>query len=382
MILEFGAKNYYCFKEWVSISFKLNQQCPNEISYGEEFTKILGVKGANASGKTNVLKALNFLHDFCTNSFNDKPDSEIDVSSFFYNEESTELYVEFKCDEILYKYEVELTKDAVIRETLYRTIKRENKVFERIGNELVTCVKEFDSLKIITLRDNASIISTANQYGIQDLATIYKFFNHIITNVNIFGLRGLAPDPDFISKYLYENDGYLDFVKNIIIKYDPDIKDIKILSREDESKGGVTVYYPIFSYHNKQQGKEFLTFLYQSSGTKALYLQLASYKWVLQNGGLLVLDEFDINLHPDILPDLLSIFLDKQINTMGAQLIFTTHNTSILDYLGKYRAYLVNKEDCESYAYRLDELSGDILRNDRDITPIYKSGKIGGVPKL
>ena len=101
-----------------------------------------------------------------------------------------------------------------------------------------------------------------------------------------------------------------------------------------------------------------------------------------RSGGLLILDEFDINLHPHILPKLLNLFNDKTFNTEGAQMIFSTHNGEVLDWLGRYRCYLVNKENNESYAYRLDEIPGDVLRNDRPITPIYNRGDIGGVPKV
>ena len=94
------------------------------------------------------------------------------------------------------------------------------------------------------------------------------------------------------------------------------------------------------------------------------------------------MDEFDINYHAFILPKLISLFENKDINKKTAQFIFTSHNTEIIDTLGKYRTYLVNKENNESYCYRLDEIQGDILRNDRLISPIYKEGKIGGVPKL
>lgn len=379
MILEYGVKNYFCFKEWTTISFRLNQQCPVNISQGEEFTKILGVKGANASGKTNILKALNFLSVFCSMSFNDKPEKEIGVRSFFYGDKPTEFYVEFKSKDILYRYEVELTQERIYRETIYRTIKRESKIIERIDNKLKICNREFSNLKVINLRNNASIISTAHQYEIKELDDLYVFFKYISTNVNLYGLEEATPDLNRMSKFFEKNTEYFNFAEKLIIRYDPDVKNIEIYTRED--KVGDTVYFPVFNY-DVDSPKNFLTFHDQSSGTKALYLQLARYKFSLDNGSLLVLDEFDINLHPDILPDLLSLFLNEKINNNQAQLIFTTHNTAILDYLGKYRAYLVNKENNESYAYRLDEIPGDILRNDRDITPVYRSGKIGGIPKF
>jgi len=50
--------------------------------------------------------------------------------------------------------------------------------------------------------------------------------------------------------------------------------------------------------------------------------------------------------------------------------------------MGKYRTFLVNKTDNESFGYRLDEIPGEMLRNDRSITPIYNAGKIGGIPRI
>ena len=84
----------------------------------------------------------------------------------------------------------------------------------------------------------------------------------------------------------------------------------------------------------------------------------------------------------DNLHALLELFENEETNINDAQLIFTTHNADIMDKLSKYRIILTSKENNESFLYRLDEIPGDILRNDRPISPIYKSGKIGGIPKI
>ena len=114
-------------------------------------------------------------------------------------------------------------------------------------------------------------------------------------------------------------------------------------------------------------------------GTKALFLTLYKYWLTIKNGGLLVLDEFDTHLHAMILPELIELFTNRKINKNNAQLIITAHNTEIIDSLGRYSTVLVNKENNESYSYRLDEVA--LLRNDRPISPLYKKGKIGGTPK-
>jgi AAA15 family ATPase/GTPase len=379
MILEYGVKNFCCFKEWIDISFKVSANCPDLICHDKPVTNILCVKGANGSGKTNALKALSFLVEFCKNSFSYKPDAKIPLETFFYNVDPTEFFLEFVSNDITYRYELVLSEKEIISETFYRKHARFTKIVERKGIKLVKCAKDYKELEVVKLRSNASLISTAHQYEISVFNPIYDFFNKIVTNVNFFGHLGENIEVEKASEFYHDHNYIFEFVKELILKFDSGIRDIELKTTERDD--GVTEYSPLFSYDIEDK-KKYLTYLSQSSGTKSLYLQLASYKAVLDAGGVLVLDEFDTKLHPHILPILLKIFTDIKSNKDKAQLIFSTHNAEILDILGKYRTYLINKEDNESYGYRLDEIPGDIIRNDRPLMPIYNSGKIGGVPKI
>ncbi|MDI7238388.1 ATP-binding protein [Providencia huaxiensis] len=385
MLVSFGAKNFSSFKEGFEISFKLAKSCPVDISKGKSISNLVCVKGANGSGKTNILRALYFLSSFITDSFSSKPDEAIPFDSYFNNHEPSDFYVSFYLDNILYTYELTATDRGVLSERMYKKLKRKTIIFERIGNNLTEIQSEYSELqKIPNLRSNVSVISTARQFGFNVTEDIWYIFRNILSNVSYTGLMAESFDIDFINKFLFKNPEYMEFTKKIITKFDPAIKDIFIdetninisLAGESQKK-----YIPWFVY-NVDGETEILSFTSQSSGTKALYKQLVAYKSVIDAGGILILDEFDINLHPHILPFLLKIFLDEELNTDNAQIIFTTHNTDILDFLGRYRTYLVNKEGTESYCYRLDEIPGDILRNDRLISPAYNQGKIGGVPSL
>ncbi len=380
MILEFGAKNFYSFKEGFKVSMRLGDGCPESISKGKPYANVMAVKGANASGKTNVLKVLSFFKIFATNSFNDKPDSKIAFNSFFNTHQSTELYIIFLDNGIEYRYELEVTTNKIISEVIYRKKKKENKIIERIGNNINFRLNEFKALDIMKLRNNASLISTANQYDIESTSVIYTLFNIIITNVNFLGRNDNLLDYNFITKWYFEDQHLFKFVKQILSLSDIGIDDIEIKIRKNE-ESGEEIYFPVFKYNIEKKSNS-LAFLDQSSGTQALYLQLALYKIVLDMGSTLVLDEFDINLHADLLPMLIDFFDDEEKNPNNAQLIFTTHHTDIMDKLGKYRVVLVNKEENESFLYRLDEIPGDMLRNDRSIVQKYKEGKIGGKPRL
>lgn len=379
MLLEFGLRNFFCFKEGVSISFKLDKNCPSEVARGRNFTTAMCVKGANGSGKTHLLKGLSFLGWFCASSFEQKPDAPTGVAPFFQSKKPTELYAEFAIGESTFLYELSVTEREIRRETIYRTVGKRTKIVERKGDEIVFCTNEFDRLKTMNLRRNASIISSAHQYGFSEIGELYAFFSGILTNVTYAGLSEPLTDIDAVSAHLNSDGEFLGFVKSYIENCDGGVSDLKIVSSKKED--GTDQYSPLF-IHEVEGKKYSVTRHAESSGTKMLFRRLPLYKIVLDTGGILVLDEFEMHLHPHLLPSLVRLFEDPESNPKDAQLLFTTHDSEIMNYMGRYRTYLVNKEDNISFAYRLDEIPGDLLRNGRPLVPAYNDGKIGGVPRI
>jgi len=379
MILSYGAKNFFCFKEWVEISFELNSGVPEELSKGNPYSLALCLKGGNGSGKTNGLKILSFLAYFCAQSFTQlKPEGLIPLETFFNKKKNAEFFIKFNDKNTEYRYELILNTKSVVSEKIYKKNKRTVLVFERSYDKIIknTLAKSFP----VKLRKNASFICTARQSEIKELFPIYKFFDNVISNVSHSGFTKwmLEVSEAELSNFYNENPDYLEFTVEKLKKFDTGIKNIDILSYEKDMKKG---FYPLFKFDVESEECS-LTYRGQSSGTKVLFSLLRLYKSTLDIGGILILDEFDINLHPDILPHLVDFFDNDENNPKKAQLVFTTHNADIIDKMGKYRTYLFNKEENESYCYRLDELPGNLIRNDRLITPLYKSGKIGGVPKI
>ncbi|UTC64459.1 ATP-binding protein [Treponema sp. OMZ 788] len=378
MLLRYGAKNFFCFKDWIEIDLSFSSQPAREANNGDLCAKSICLKGANSSGKTNALKALSFISRFCTDSFKNKPDTDFKLDTFFNNDNDSEFFIDFKISNIEYSYEAILSKNKVQSEKLFRKDKRRTLVLSRTNNQIDKNTF-FDSKRQLILRNNASIISTAKQYEIHEFNILYDFFFGIIVNVGYHGLEHERLDVSILTGFYKKNKKLLDFVKSKIKQFDAGIEDIEIGSYFNEKKE--EILFPIFS-HLSDNTTSKLMYESQSSGTKTLYSYLGVYYLALADGGVLALDEFDINLHPDILPHLVHWFEDKEINKNGAQLIFTTHNIEIMDSMGKYRTYLFNKEKGNSYCYRLDELSSNALRNDRPISPLYKMGKLGGVPLL
>ena len=247
-------------------------------------------------------------------------------------------------------------------------------------NNKVSINHLYDNESKIILRNNASIISTLHQYAIQEIESIYNFFNKHTINVTYTGLRyEIRRDVSAISEVYFRNPEALNFTKQLIKKFDTGISDIIISFREDEKDK--KIYFPIFC-HDVDNSNSKLGIDSESTGTRALYINLLYYYENLKSGGVLILDEFDINLHPDILPHLINLFIKRDSNPNNAQMIFTSLNPDVLDILGKYRTYLFEKENGESFCYRLDEPETNILRNDRSVSAPYKRHLLGGYPKI
>lgn len=385
MIFSYGARNYFSFREGMVVSFELNSKVPRAVSQGLKATTVLGVKGANASGKTNVLKCLAFITSFITTSFNNDENDGLNFDPFFKSDKSSEFYIDFESEGVRYVYELEATKSVVIREAIYKKVSRRTLLVERVGNEVKYRVNELQELDLIELKSNASLLSSAYKYKFKnqnlDILNIIGFFVLVRGNVSVMGVSDSYFNHKLAARNYFNNPEALEFAKAIIVKSDLGISDIEI--HEAIASNGEKEYFPIF-LHNTDCGPDedrWLTPWDESSGTMALFNKLGLYWVILEHGGVLVMDEFDINCHSMLLPNLVNLFLDKSVNKKSAQFIFTAHSTEIIDVLGKYRTILVNKEKSESYAYRLDEIPGDLIRNDRSISALYREGKIGGVPK-
>lgn len=380
MILEYGIRNFLSFKEGATVSFRLDGKVPSEVSGGRDFATVMCVKGANGSGKTHLLKGLAFLSHFICKSFGEDVDDPIPINPFGFSEEPSQFYVEFRIGTTNYRYDLEVTRNRVERECLTKKVKREVKVFERIRDTLPTATGEFKLLKKTKLRKNASAISIARQHEIRDVLTIHKFFSSNRFNVSSSGVRMVPPNNlQAAAKFIHDNPGVLPWILEFLKECDTGIKDIKILKEKMEGEQRER-YTPVF-IHSAGGVDLPVSDFHESAGTKQLFALLLSYGAALSTGGTLILDEFDLYLHPDLLPKLLELFTGPE-NTKGAQLLFSSHQNDVMDICGRYRTYLVQKEDNASFCYRLDEIPGDVLRNGRSIVQPYKEGRIGGVPRL
>lgn len=408
MIHSFTFKNFCSFAETATISFvdirkgietKSNMFCDSPS--GERLSKVTTLIGPNASGKTSALKALAFLSWFVSNSFVGlKGEEEIPLDAFAFSgtkDNVSEFELIFEQEKSVYKYILHLCKTHVVLEELYS--KKETQHFTYLfkrewnpENQITDISQRVIGLKteIVkeVLRKNVSLIAASVAIKNDALADISKFWQKIISNVYRLGkswdTSSLGKEKLFDATKDYNSNQDLfkkavQFLKDIDLGLD----DIKIEEGEAHhaKTGEIKKVYLPYGVH-KVEGKEYyLPFAFESSGTKNMFVLLNYLFPVIESGGIAVIDELEIDLHPHTLPRIIELFGNPETNPNNSQLLFTSHSLEILNHLEKEQVVLVEKnENCKSKLYRLDELKG--VRRDDNIYAKYMAGAYGAVPNI
>jgi len=402
MIHSFSCKNFYSFNDLTTVSFVVNEKTPKNNGYftapsGVRLSKVGTVIGHNASGKTNLLKVLPFIKWLIIDSSNIDPDGYLPVKSFMFNERKDnpiELSTDFEIDGDIFTYNVVMEEKKIISEEL--TVKNKTKqkttsknIFSRKWNDdsgkYDLKDKSFNLPNGFEIRPNASIISVAVRLGHKESSKFFNYWKNIETNVIEAGWIGDHLSSNVVRQLMgvlnfYSDDKNKEIkeeAEKLLSRFDLGLKSFEIEKEKKEDGFTVKVKVP----HTFNGRTEYLPIQYESSGTRQLFILLKSILVVLANGGIAVFDEFDVNLHPEIVLALYELFIHPETNPNNAQLFFSTHSHLILNELDKYQIILTEKNDKgESEAWRLDDVSG--IRADENYYAKYIAGAYGAVPML
>lgn len=356
---------------------------------GERVSSVMAVIGPNASGKTGLLKPIAFMQWFISNSFQQEPLAELPFQAHSGSKgEPTEFEAEVDFDGQLWRYTLRATPERVLHEALYVKRQRMGYVFVRNWNSKLERyeVKQqdfgFNQAEATKVRGNASLISTAAQYGVplaQKLAGSYVWSN-------IYQFGRLTIDSSHwlgAAKYFSINEEHKNTMVRLLSRWDLGLSDVEIREVEttlpDNTRS--TLLLP-FGIHKLNDGKSFeLAFAHESSGTQGAFVLLSRLLPALSSGGLALIDEFENDLHPHMLGPILDLFADPQTNPHRAQLLFTCHAMEVLNILHKSQITLVEKSaHNESDAWRLDSVEG--IRHDDNFYAKYMAGAYGAIPQL
>jgi len=421
MLWQFTVKNYKTFKDKATLSLiasnydKKTLEAENIYSdevFNKRILKSAVVYGANASGKSALVNAIAFMRLFVLRSAGRQQGDSIEVDPFRLNvtteNEPSEFEVIFSFDHILYRYGFEATQEEVISEWLYFKPKtKEVELFYRDDDQIDFHESLFSKGKMVAtqglVRKNALLLSVAAQFNEEQAIAVINWFRNLRISSNVKGYfsqeftinRTKTPaDKQKIITLLKDADFGIQDIEvemmnedNIPSHYPLSLKNKLIAEIKEGNMERVNDI--LFSHRKYGRDNEFVHNVPfsldkdESSGTQKYFNLLGPILDVLENGQVLVVDELDAQLHPNLLCRIISLFHSTEMNHNNAQLIFNTHDTNLLDS-GLFRRDQIWFTDKDKYGaaklYSLADFSSEEVRKNEAFEKNYIRGKYGAVP--
>jgi uncharacterized protein len=403
MVLEIRLSNFFSIKDEVCLDFRAaNIKSANARALVDnvfrqdkiDVLKTMVMYGANASGKSNVIKAIRFCNTLVFRSHMHNENTIFNFKPFKfdgYSNKPSKYFIRFLSNGIEYEYAFSLTNTQIIEESLHFYPKgRIKEIFTRnesLGKEKSEIYSFGDVIKRpMDVAENTSnktlYISRASQMDREIPKEIFNYFH------NTFILQYLGFGISTIEKLSQENKSVLIDALKIA---DSDIVDVKIRSLKEPGKNfnanldtlTVTVEevvqerLQITTYHKRDPQKPFDFLTEESQGTIKLFFIMLTIMDVVKNNKILLIDEIEESLHPKIIEYIFNFFRVSE----SAQLLCTTHNTRFLDLkrMRKDQIYFVNKKDDASIdVYSLYDFSD--FRDTMDLEKAYLQGRFDAVP--
>lgn len=407
MLIQFSVENYMSIKEKVIFSMlassdkELSENLINGKS--EKYLKSAVIYGANASGKTNLLKAINSIVFMMRNSNNMQPGMKLPITPFKFDDEFVNKPSSFEfimiINDIKYVYGFVADSSRIYEEYLYYYPNgKETEIFERTEvNKFHYTITE-RKLKDIENKnmENKFFLATATTWNYEKTKPVFDF---ITNGINVlFDYEPLKANS--FEEYYNDKSGELrKFSLHVLNEAEININDYNVSNVEipEEqlsamspelrvffSKGtkgfNVTTSHNIVDKLGKEKSMK-LDFEEESLGTKNLFILNPIILHVLKEGNMLIVDELDRSLHPFLVKYIVKLFNSADYNKNGAQLIFNTHDTNLLS-LNLFRRDQIwfTEKDYKKGATDLYPLDDFPVRKTENIQKGYLNGRYGAIP--
>ncbi len=418
MLVQFTVSNFLSFKNPVTLSLvaspikEFRDSNTFELREDLRLTKGAVIYGANASGKSNLLQAMRVMEIFVRHSVERLPEGAIPWARRFRLSDEAEGKPSFfeaviHLDGALYRYGFEVTSTQVVNEWLFKQEKRkEEQLFLRsdcrkidINGRLFGEGKDL----IEKTRDNALFLTVAAQFNGQVSNRLLNWF------LKDFYVLSALEDDDYrveTKRRALKDDRFRVVAGQLLNVADFGIDDISVSKSDsmaskiswptdfpapllehikDETTIRVSTSHKKYNSKNESVGNElFDLFSDESDGTKRFFCLLGPVFRALLTGGVLVVDELDSSLHSRLVWRVTALFNNEKTNPKNAQLIFTTHDTTLLsqDLLRRDQMWFTEKDRFGvSDLYSLIEYELPV-RNDASFERDYLKGKYGAVPNI
>ena len=401
MLIRFSFKNFKSFKNENCLDMEATSLKEHEYNVAKtengEYLKVSAIYGANASGKTNVLQAFDYMKKRILVSDDSKKNSPIDeenIYSFMINNAPIALEVEILAkNNKIYKYGFEVLKDTIISEWLFE--KRVNKfyaIFERENNNVSMKPNKISDLVNIDERTLFLNIYSKIDRNNEDFSNVYDWFVNSmyldLGNPNFERFINNRVSLKILSDEIYKKE-LLKFIKT----FDSGIEGIKTTPDSIEAVKNNNGIIDIEVLHRGENGKlKALPFYLESNGTRKMFHLFDFFMDALKNGMVLFVDELDAKLHPLLTRYIINLFHNSQTNIGNGQLIYSTHDTVNLnkETFRRDEIWFAEKDkDGISEIYALsdyiledDKNAGKKVRNDATYNKDYLTGRYGAIPVL
>ena len=409
MLIQFNFKNFNSFRDEATLDLsaaKMTEFSERVISVGgEKILPVAAVYGANASGKSNVYAAFEYMTDYVVNSFKYgdevKNFDEIRPHPFLFDKESAQADTSFEVyftvpgdkTEKSYNYGFCVGQKGITEEWLNyiaKTARKYKSIFYRDENTLdLSGIPKASRENIsIALEKQVLIVSLGAKLRVTKCKLVRDWFLN-----NEFADFGNVINNFFMLRVLPE--GFVDDekVQEKVVKFfasfDETIKGFEVtrLPQQDDSKDE---YFKIDALHKMIGSNELAKIPLQdeSAGTLKMFALYPELQEVLNHGGVFFIDELNARLHPLLVRNFILTFLNLENNVNHAQLVFTTHDTWQLSnrLLRRDEIWFTEKnEDGLSTLYSLADFideDGSRIRKDESYEKNYLLGKYGAIPSL
>ncbi|MDD3194280.1 MAG: ATP-binding protein [Paludibacter sp.] len=419
MIISFSVQNFGSIKDKQTLSFEAEKSNHLEDAYvikvgSLRLLKLALIYGANASGKTTLLKALTFLRDLVLHPRSTKSET-LNFEPYLFDSltptQSTVVSIAFIHNGIRYAYEVEFVKSAIIREELYFFNPNRAVLYKRVTNletqyaELTLGSKvKVDKVVVNTLSANTlwnnTVLGAFLKINVDfpELKEVLGWFDTYLQPI-VYTHSDLST---FVSKRIMKGDIVKADILKVLQKADFHITDLavseevqelpdmiyELLKKDAESKGQPVAELTkqvaalkLELEHSVNSSVYKLPFNLESNGTQRFYGFAGLLTMLLRVPAVLPVDELETSLHPDLVRHFLLSFI---MNSKNSQLITTTHYRELLNDRDFFRNDVVwfatMNENCATEIYSLSDFGSDVVRDTTNVLNAYKTGKLGGIP--
>ncbi|RDB07813.1 AAA family ATPase [Runella aurantiaca] len=416
MLISFAVKNFRSIKDRKEISMLktgLSGFAGNyvKLTKKQSVLKSAVIYGSNASGKSNYLKAIHAMEYLVIHSSSYKLDERIEPYEPYlldstYAESPVEMDISFLYDSLQYDYSISFTSKRIEREELFcYSTKSKSLLFSRTAEKDMKFGDYYKGVKKTIeklLLPNQLFLSKASDNNIDVLKSAYLFFRDGLSafplmeefmesSMSMLYAKRLADDTSssFARRFnalicsldtgissvtAKERDWQDDALGNL-----PEVVKNKI---KEDYKYEIRTHHPVYK-NGVQVSVRAFEIASESTGTQSLFAIGGILLDALDKGRVLVVDEFEKNLHPEITKYFIRMFHNPDINQKNAQLIFATHDISQLsnDHFRRDQVWFTNKDEYGSTDIRrCSDISG--LRLGTPIDKWYASGRIGSTPQI